>query len=317
MRKEPVIQHVQRIGAYVLGGMVGFVFGILVEPYVASALGQHAWLVEAAFVLIGLLTTNSVLQARAIMAARDEGRMRDQTVAITAHEMRTSLTGASWQIGLILRDYAKAISPEDVEMLQRTIQGIQMTVMHSVNLLDASLLEMGKLTLSLEWMTLGDVEVLMTDTVKKFTHGAAEKGVLLVDEITLDPTMRIQVDALRLRVILENLLENALQYTTLARKEIHVRVTNDATMLHMTVTDTGIGIPVFERDKIFTQFFRATNAHKALSSGSGIGLYLCREYALAHGGSIRFETEENKGTTFVVDIPLKTAAKIDEFFVKM
>lgn len=302
--EKSVLQHIQTLGVYVFGGMVGFVLASILEPWLTQ-LNEYQWAVQVTFILVGLLATYAVVITRQLLALQAEDHLRDQTVAITAHEMRTSLTGASWQIGIILRDYARMIAPEDVEMLQRTIQGIQMTVMHSVNLLDASLLEMGKLTLSLEWMTLGDVEVLITDTVKKFTHGAAEKNVLLVDDIKLDATRRINVDALRLRVILENLLENALQYTTLARKEIHVHVTHDATMLHMKVSDTGIGIPVFERDKIFTQFYRASNARKVLSVGSGIGLYLCREYTLAHGGSIRFETEEHKGTTFFVDIPLQ------------
>ena len=82
------------------------------------------------------------------------------------------------------------------------------------------------------------------------------------------------------------------------------------------MSDTGIGIPDSEKEKIFTKFYRAQNAKKKLSNGTGIGLYLCKEYSEAHQGSVRFESTENQGAAFFVTIPLKSTAKLNEFFVK-
>ncbi len=85
----------------------------------------------------------------------------------------------------------------------------------------------------------------------------------------------------------------------------------------ISVSDTGIGIPESEQEKIFGEFYRASNARVKLSSGSGIGLYTCAQYVQAHRGTIRFESKENVGTTFFITIPLKTIADVNEFLNKI
>jgi signal transduction histidine kinase len=119
---------------------------------------------------------------------------------------------------------------------------------------------------------------------------------------------------LRLRIIFENLLENAINYTEGDKKEVSVFVGNDAKNLILRISDTGIGIPESEQKNIFSEFYRAANARVLLSSGSGIGLYLTDQYVKAHHGSIDFKSEENKGTTFNVKIPLRTSLEVKEFF---
>ncbi len=71
------------------------------------------------------------------------------------------------------------------------------------------------------------------------------------------------------------------------------------------MTDTGIGIPEAEQSYVFNKFYRASNAIREADVGTGIGLYLSREYVHGHGGTIILNSEENVGTTFTVRIPLK------------
>lgn len=85
----------------------------------------------------------------------------------------------------------------------------------------------------------------------------------------------------------------------------------------MKVTDTGMGIPIEEQENIFSAFFRASNARRKQSTGSGIGLHMCYQYVKVHHGTIRFESTEGKGTTFYITIPLKTSADVKEFMEKM
>ena len=87
----------------------------------------------------------------------------------------------------------------------------------------------------------------------------------------------------------------------------------DASDAILISAKSGIGIPDAAKDKIFGEFFRAENARKALSAGSGIGLYTAQQYSKAHKGSIRFESKEGVGTTFYVTIPLKTVADVKGF----
>ncbi len=85
--------------------------------------------------------------------------------------------------------------------------------------------------------------------------------------------------------------------------KVSIAVTTEKEGLHLSVTDTGMGIPKADQEKIFNQFFRAKNASLAHPHGSGIGLYISKDIVTAHKGKIWFDTEENKGTTFHVILP--------------
>ena len=99
--------------------------------------------------------------------------------------------------------------------------------------------------------------------------------------------------------------------------EIKVDIENTDESMNIVVSDNGIGIPIEEQEKIFEEFYRASNARDKVSSGSGIGLYMCDQYVKAHHGTMRFESKENVGTTFYISIPLKTTANVNEFLNKI
>lgn len=232
---------------------------------------------------------------------------REKTVAFVTHEMRTNLTSTGWAIQLILQNYGTKLLPVDKKMLEDLVESIRVTVMHSVNLLDMSLVDIGKLAIHLERATLETLEKVFTEIIQKYVYGAQEKNINLTHDMNLDPTREIDVDAMRLRIVVENLLENAIQYVMKRNtKNIHISLKNTDTDLSIIVTDTGIGIPKEEQEKIFGEFYRASNAQKESSRGSGIGLFMCKQYINAHNGTIRFESKENEGSTFFITIPLKS-----------
>jgi signal transduction histidine kinase len=124
------------------------------------------------------------------------------------------------------------------------------------------------------------------------------------------------VDATRIEQVLLNLLSNAIKYSpdggqitiTLAWRspKKHSATTDDAndTWVEIQVQDHGIGIPHEQQSLIFGRFVRADNAREAGISGSGLGLYISRGLIEQHGGDLWFESEEGKGTTFFVTLPL-------------
>lgn len=179
------------------------------------------------------------------------------------------------------------------------------------------ILDIGKLAISRVWVTLREVQKLFDETGEKYALGAKQKGILLSASGTLDLERRAEIDMLRLKIVIENLLENALRYTRGEKKEIRLSIKNDATSLSLSVQDTGIGIPEKEQPKIFSEFFRASNARKVLTSGSGIGLYVCKRYIEAHAGTFRFESKENEGTNFFITLPLTTVADTNDFLRKI
>ena len=115
-------------------------------------------------------------------------------------------------------------------------------------------------------------------------------------------------DPMKIRIVLENLIDNAVKYTPI-NGEVTISVSdakiNSANpQLELSVADTGIGIPADQQDKLFSKFFRATNAVSYVPDGSGIGLYISKDIAEKHNGSLRFESKEGKGTTFYLSLPV-------------
>lgn len=308
----------ERIISYILGGVVGAALGFLLISFRMTALAhENSNSIVAIMSIIGVLISIVLVEYGVEITMRKNNAIRDETVALITHEMRTSLTSSGWAIGLMLQKYDSALMEDDKKLLKGVVDSMHTTVMHSVNLLDVSLLDIGKLSISLEWTKLDKVDEMFSEMLEKYTLGAKGHGIELTSAVTLDHARMAEVDMLRLRIILENLLENAIQYTTKDKKCINIEIKNDESTMLIMVRDTGIGIPESEQVKIFSEFYRASNARRTLSTGSGIGLYTCFKYVNAHRGTIRFESKENEGTAFFITIPLKTIADVKEFLTKI
>jgi signal transduction histidine kinase len=117
----------------------------------------------------------------------------------------------------------------------------------------------------------------------------------------------VELDPIKISVVVENLVDNALKYT---RKEGQVTVEiNDDKMnsarpaVEVVVTDSGIGIPPGDQPKIFQRFFRSPSAVKVVTDGSGLGLFIAKDIVENHGGEIWFASKENEGTQFHFTLP--------------
>jgi signal transduction histidine kinase len=313
----------EKILSYALGGIIGAIAGyILIASHMEMNLQSEseALILVVITTVIGLLFSFAIVEYRHAKELKKNTLIRDETVALITHEMRTGLTSTGWAIDLVLKKYKQNMSEGDVQLLQDIVTSIHTTVMHSVNLLDVSLLDIKKLAIALTWTKLEKVAEMFKEVLEKYAIGAEHKGIELIRSIALDHERMAEVDMMRLRIILENLLENAIQYTLGdggRKKTITVMIKNNEKDMEISVADTGIGIPVSEQQKIFGEFFRASNARSKLSAGSGIGLYTCAQYVKAHRGTIRFESKEGEGTTFFVTIPLKTAIDVEDFAKKI
>jgi signal transduction histidine kinase len=107
--------------------------------------------------------------------------------------------------------------------------------------------------------------------------------------------------------VVQNLLQNAVKYS-LKGGNIVVRLEKQEELAILSVTDPGIGIPAGAQVQLFSRFFRADNAEKIRVAGMGIGLYVVKEIVTLHGGTVAVQSEEGKGSTFTVKLPLAAAA---------
>jgi two-component system, OmpR family, phosphate regulon sensor histidine kinase PhoR len=118
------------------------------------------------------------------------------------------------------------------------------------------------------------------------------------DEVPLIP-----VDPKLMRIVYQNLLTNAVKYTPNEGKiEITHRIAGDDVVIE--IQDSGCGIPISEQPKIFSKLFRASNARQIDTNGTGLGLYIIKSIIEQASGKISFQSTENAGTTFRVEIPL-------------
>ena len=114
---------------------------------------------------------------------------------------------------------------------------------------------------------------------------------------------RILIDPEKLRMAIQNVLDNAFKYTPAGGKVI-IKASTDPNQIFLQISDTGVGIPDDQKDKIFSKFFRAANVVKLQTEGSGLGLFIVKSIIERHHGTVSYISEEGHGTTFTITIPL-------------
>jgi signal transduction histidine kinase len=210
-----------------------------------------------------------------------------------SHDLRTPLTS--------IRGYAEAIADGTVEGMDARIRAADVISSESRRLerLVADLLDLARLDahqFSLHPAPI-DAHPVVSDAVEAFQPAAAEIGVELV--MVGDAPVMVIADAQRLAQIVANLVENALKFAT-SRVAVGVRTTGDTVELH--VDDDGPGIAPADLPHVFERLYTSRTL-PGRTLGTGIGLAIVRELALAMGGDARVEPVDSVGTRFVVSFP--------------
>ncbi len=224
-------------------------------------------------------------------------QIKDDFLAVTAHELRTPVTALLGYSNLMVRRAEQAgWHDRDLHAL-RMIATQARRLTELVNgLVDVSRVQTGTLELSCQPLDLRDV-----------VHQAAAAMRAEVVEHTIvvegpqEPVM-VRADAKRLNQVISHLIGNALKYSPWGGS-VQVRVWKDGEA-HVSVTDSGIGIPEEALPRLFQRFYRANNVDSDRISGLGIGLYILKELVDAHNGRIDVRSVPNQGTTFEVTLPL-------------
>ncbi|OLC57119.1 MAG: hypothetical protein AUH85_04120 [Chloroflexi bacterium 13_1_40CM_4_68_4] len=216
---------------------------------------------------------------------------RRQLLADVTHELRTPLTVIQGQLeGLI-----DGVYPRDDAHLEPILEETRVMARVIDDLRTLSLAESGALALHRES---SDVRVLIEDAVAPFRAHADTEGVALV--VDAAPSLpQLDIDPVRIRQVLGNLITNALRYTPRGgRVEVQARGRDDR--VSITVSDTGAGIAPDVLTHVFERFYRSAD-----STGSGLGLPIARSLVVAHGGDIAAASDgPGHGTTISVTLPI-------------
>jgi signal transduction histidine kinase len=238
-----------------------------------------------------------LLVVRDITGEREAERAKQDFFALVSHELRTPLTAILGYVELLLSDDASAFSAEHARHLEVIERNARRLVRLVGDLLFAAQVEGAPLLLEPAEV---DLVALVRDAVELARCRADEAGVAV--ETELAPVERCVGDRDRLAQVLDNLLSNALKFTSPGGRVV-VRLAGEGSNARIEVADTGVGIPPEDQPQLFDRFYRARNATSRSIPGLGLGLTIVRTIVEGHGGTVSVRSEPDAGATFTVLLP--------------
>ncbi len=226
-------------------------------------------------------------------------KAKNEFVSIASHQLRTPVTSIQWLIELILkkeklskkgREYLK-----DAYIATSRLSGLVDT------LLNLSRIESGSVSLVSEPI---ELVKFISRMVKETEMMGAKKKIKFTFK-DYPKELNIKSDFYALSNIFQTILTNTVEYTP-DKGRVSIVLEKRKNTFFCSISDTGIGIPKEDQARIFGQFVRGGNAHLQKSAGVGIGLYVAKQATELLGGKIWFESIEGKGTTFYIELPLKS-----------
>ncbi|HWK80974.1 MAG TPA: ATP-binding protein [Thermomicrobiales bacterium] len=253
-----------------------------------------------------LLVTTQMAEGRqerlGLVVLRDVTRLRQleqvrrEFVANVSHELRTPLTSIR-----ALAETLEAGALEEPEMAGQFVERILVEVDRLTalveDLLDMARLEAGRSPLNLEVHDLGEVVEHAADRLR----AQVDRAKLAMQVEIGDDLEPIALDRVRIEQVLLNLVHNAIKFTP-PGGTITIGVERGDGVLVTRVTDTGVGIPEAEQERLFERFYKSDKARN--SGGTGLGLAIAKNIVLAHGGEISVESRPDEGATFRFTLPL-------------
>lgn len=228
-------------------------------------------------------------------------RIKSEFVSIAAHQLRTPLAAVKWSLRLLLDGDFGKIEERQFEFLQKSYDINERMIKLVNDLLDAARIEEGRFGYEFKEI---DYAGFVSKLLKNYEVTAKISKVNFIFSESKDLIPPLYADPERLSIALSNLIENSLRYTRPGGR-VTVKVSREGEYVETNVSDTGVGIPGEEQPRVFSKFFRASNAVKLETEGTGLGLFIARNIARRHGGEITFVSKEGEGSTFTLTLPLK------------
>ena len=246
-----------------------------------------------------------------ITKEKEVDKAKTEFVSLASHQLRTPLSSINWYTEMLLSGDAGIINANQKRYLEEVYDGSQRMVELVNSLLNVSRLDLGTFVIN---PTQVDVPKLIRSLIDELKPQIALKKQIIREDYALDLPLFFADQSL-LRMVLQNLLSNAVKYTAEGGAvSIEVKVVQKGAMANgknieadnfgIVVSDSGMGIPKAQQDKVFAKLFRADNAKQSETEGTGLGLYIIKSIVDQSGGEVWFESEENKGTIFYVYFPL-------------
>ena len=226
-------------------------------------------------------------------------KAKTEFVSLASHQLRTPLSAINWYAEMLLAGDAGELNDEQRQYLDEVYKGNQRMVDLVNSLLNVSRIELGTLAIEPEPVNF----IHLSDSVLNELKSKIKEKKLKIIKNYNQNIPEVSADPKLMRIVFQNLLSNAVKYTP-ENGKINISVDKDENNILIQVKDSGYGIPKMQQDKIFTKLFRADNVREKDTEGTGLGLYIVKAIIDSAQGKVWFESQEKKGTTFYIDMPI-------------
>lgn len=226
-------------------------------------------------------------------------KVKTEFISVAAHQLRTPLSAVKWIMSLILDEGNDNLTSEQKSLLMKGYESNERMIRLINEMLMVARIESGKMVYNFSFI---HIEDLIGSCLQDFEGQAKTRKIDLVFKEPSSKLPYINTDPDKIRAVIQNLVENALFYTK-DNGRVEVQAVKDGKYIKVSVKDNGIGIPEKQKVGIFNKFFRAENALKTRTDGSGLGLFVSKSIIEKNNGEMGFDSKEGVGTTFYFTMP--------------
>jgi len=254
---------------------------------------------ESLVAIIMIIVGNGTVRLVGQMARVN--KLKSDFVSVASHQLRTPLSAIIWEIELLLSKNKKGLNERQKKSLE-TISSLSRRMARLVNdLLDVTRIDQNRLMLRKEIINIVDIT---EKSIEDLSSLSTSRSINIEFNVNKKRIPKITGDPERIRLVIENLLNNAIKYVV-KRGKIEIKIVRRDNFVVFSIRDNGVGIPDEQQSQVFDKFFRSDNVVKYQTEGTGLGLYIAKNIVEQTGGKIWFQSIENVGSVFSFSLPVK------------
>ncbi|HTY07569.1 MAG TPA: ATP-binding protein, partial [Candidatus Edwardsbacteria bacterium] len=241
--------------------------------------------------------SGSVIIAQDVTNEKQVAKLREEFVGMLSHDLRNPLSAIIATLELALDGSLGELNENQQQFLTNAMNDSRRMLEMLNDLLDGYKYDAVELKLE---KTGFDLAQVVANLIAEFSPLAREREIELLQQMPIK--LPVTADEGKINRVVSNLLSNALKFTP-KQGRILIAAVEKPTLIEVSVTDNGEGIPPEDRERVFEKFYQVKKRKLGRKTGTGLGLPLCRQLVEAHGGKIWVESQYGKGSTFIFTLP--------------